>query len=157
MKILHTDASFDWNHTNSTEESIVRGKIAVWEIIAQEGMAGGHIEKVAIGKVKGLKQYINILELTAIARAIEIASLETLKDDAIEIFTDSKTALAWATKGKIKPSVLTLAHQNALEYLSRARLQFGGSVTIKFIPREQNFAGKMLEQELEQGKKPHDL
>ena len=61
MKTLYCDASFDWTHTTTTEEPIVRGKIA----ISGEGL--NTIEKVAIGKVPDLRQYINILELVALA------------------------------------------------------------------------------------------
>lgn len=66
MKKLYCDASFDWTTTEEAE-NVVRGKIAV---VGEELRI---VEKVAVGKVEGLKQYINILELVALARAIEIA------------------------------------------------------------------------------------
>lgn len=152
MKTLYTDASFDWNSTNATDENIVRGKIAI-----SDGSGYSRVEKFAIGKVDGLKQYINIFELTAIARAVELAYDMNITDKQLEIFTDSMTAMYWARNGKIKPSVLTLAHAGALDYLRRAVLNFGGVVTFNFVPREKNPAGHLLQEELENGSKPHDL
>jgi len=149
MKILYSDASFDYRHTDTTEETIVRGKIAV------SGEDISTIDKVAVGKVPELKQYINILELVAIARAIELASEKQWQDNSLQILTDSKTAMYWARAGKIKPAVKTEAHENALEYLKKARLLFGGVITFNFVPREMNLAGHLLEIELEKSK-PHE-
>jgi hypothetical protein len=149
MKTLYTDASFDWTHTDNTTENIVRGKIAV-----SDGKGFERIDKVAVGKVDGLKQYINVLELTAIARAVELASLMEDKPDSLAIYTDSRTAMIWAGSGKIKKC--SLAHQGALDYLKKARLQFGGIVTFNFVPREGNPAGAILELELEK-EKPHTI
>jgi ribonuclease HI len=151
MKILYTDASFDWTVTESNGENVVRGKIAI-----ADGVGFERIEKVVVGKVDGLKQYINVFELTAIARAIELAN-EYLKEesaDALEVWTDSKTAMIWASSGKVGKKVKTVAHENALEYLARVRALFGGVVTFHFVPRERNPAGKLLELELER-EAPH--
>lgn len=142
MKTLFTDSSFDWKHTEETTENFVRGKIAVC------GDNFNRIEKVVVGKVEGLKQYINILELTAIARAIEIANEENPKADALTIFTDSMTAMYWARAGKIKGAVRTAAHENALEYLKRERIKFNNVITFNHISRNKNPAGWLLEQEL---------
>ena len=143
MKDLYTDASFSPHGNEHNGENIVRGKIAVW-------WEGGHrIDKVAVGKVDGLKQYNNVLELTAIARAIELACEDKEKAESLRIFTDSKTAMVWASAGKIKDGVRTVAHEGALEYLRKVRLMFGGLVTFNFVGRERNPAGKLLEEELE--------
>lgn len=152
MKTLYCDASFDWTFTNKTTEPVVRGKIAV-----SDGKGFNRVEKVAIGKVEGLKQYINILELTAIARAVELAGEVGDEDKSLQIFTDSNVAMFWARAGKIRPKVLTIAHASALEYLKNARLKFGGIITFNLIPRERNRAGFLLENELLNGNKPHDL
>ena len=151
MKTLFTDASFDYKHTERTTEPFVRGKIAVAD---SKGFA--RIEKVVIGKVPNLKQYINILELTAIARAVELAGEENPKADSLSVNTDSQVAMCWANAGKIKPKVLTQAHTNALEYLRTARIQFGGIVSFHFVPRDENPAGKLLEEELER-EAPHTI
>ena len=148
-KILYTDASFDWNHTDKTTENVVRGKIAV-----SDGGAFNKVDKVAVGKVEGLKQYINILELTAIARAVELASEENPKADTLTVITDSQTAMYWARNNQIK--VATPAHDNALEYLRRARILFGGEITFNHVLRDQNPAGKLLEAELER-EAPHTI
>lgn len=138
MKTLYSDASFDWNTTDKTTENVVYGRTAV----VGEGISV--VEKVVIGKVPGLKQYTNILELVAIARAIELAS-ERMWDEPLEINTDSQVAKTWATKG-IKPKTATEAHQNALEYLSKAkRMYYLGDITINYVPRERNLAGHLLE------------
>lgn len=173
MKTLYTDASFDWNQTEKTKENVVRGKIAI-----SDGISFERIDKVAIGKVPELKQYINILELFAIARAIEIASEMRREEsgsckclscngecfgcnechqenfNALTIFTDSQTAMYWARNGIESKETATEAHNNALEYLRRARIQFGGEITFNFIGRNENPAGKLLEIELEK-ESPH--
>src|SRR3990167_4905744 len=143
MKSLYTDASFDYTHTEKTIENVVRGKIA----IAGEGLE--IIEKVAIGKVKGLRQYINILELVAIARAIEIAK-ERQFEGELKVTTDSTTAMTWARAGKIKnKKVETEAHVNAIGYLNKIKKDFGGTVTFNQVGRDFNPAGHLLAAELE--------
>lgn len=145
MKTFYTDASFDWTTTEKTEENFVRGKICI-----TDGNSLKRIEKMIIGKVEGLRQYINVFELIAIARAVEIAaSFVNDTEKKLAIFTDSKTAMAWAQNGIRKQSLITKAHANALEYLNSVRIQFGGEITFNFTPREQNPAGKLLEIELE--------
>jgi hypothetical protein len=148
MKTLYTDASFDYHHTTETDEPFVRGKIA----ISGEGISA--VEKVAIGKVPNLQQYINILELVAIARAVELASQKEWQDNSLQIFTDSQVARGWASRGEIKSAVLTDAHINALQYLKTTRLAFGGIITFNYVPRDNNPAGHLLEAELEK-EKPH--
>ncbi len=160
MKTLYCDASFSPQGNSRNGENIVRGKIAV----VGEGIE--KVDKVAIGKVEGLQQYNNVLELTAIARAIELATdaKNGVKCDhpemcnhwachpheSLAIFTDSKTAMYWASAGKIKSKgIETLAHTNALDYLRKMRLAFGGVITFNFTRREGNPAGKLLEDELE--------
>ncbi|MEX2053052.1 MAG: hypothetical protein WD898_02385 [Candidatus Paceibacterota bacterium] len=150
MKTLYTDASFDYRHTDETTEHLVRGKIAV----SGEGLS--LIDKVAIGKVPELRQYINILELVAIARAIELASTKEWQDAELKIITDSQVAKGWASKGKISPKVVTAAHTNALEYLAKAKKLFGGTINFFFTPRDNNPAGHLLAVELEKSK-PHDI
>lgn len=151
MRKLYCDASFDWTHTEKNGENFVRGKLAV------HGEGIERIDKVAVGKVEGLRQYINVLELTAIARAVELACEAGFwkdEDRSLAIFTDSKTAMIWASSGKIKTP--TEAHKNALDYLKKVRLAYGGIITFNCIPRELNPAGEMLERELEK-EKPHAL
>lgn len=148
MKTLFTDASFDYHSTNKTKDNIVRGKIAI-----SDGKDFKLIEKVAMGKVENLQQYINVFELIAIARAIEVAcNMEGEK--SLSIHTDSQVALTWAIKGDIKAGIKTLAHVSALNYLRRTKIQYGGIVTISFVPRESNPAGHLLEKELER-EAPH--
>lgn len=150
MTKLYTDASFDWNHTGTTKENFVRGKIAV-----SDGNGFNRVDKVAIGKVEGLKQYINILELTAIARAVELA-IENHFEGILSIWSDSQVAVGWAHHGRINPKVETEAHRNAMEYLRKAMEKYG-EVEFNFVPREQNPAGHLLQAELDNGNKPHDL
>lgn len=152
MKTLYTDASFDWTTTERTEENVVRGKIAV-----ADGFGYERIESVAVGKVENLKQYINIFELTAVARAVELAYDMKVDDRSLEVITDSQVAMWWARNGIKKKEVITEAHLGALDYLKRARLKFGGTITFNFTPREQNPAGHLLQAELDKGNKPHDI
>lgn len=150
MKILYVDASFDWTSTNESDGTIVRGKIAV-----SDGKDFNRIDKVAVGKVKGLQQYINIFELTAIARAIELAQEnDSGGDRSLAIYSDSQVAVIWASSGFIKSKVCTEAHTNALEYLRKARILYGGLITFNQISRENNPAGFLLEDELEK-ERPH--
>lgn len=95
MKTLYTDASFDYKYTADSGENIARGKICV-----SDGKNFTKIDRVAIGKVEGLLQYINVLELTAVARAIELACEIPDKDGSLQIYTDSETAMYWARAGK---------------------------------------------------------
>jgi len=149
MKHLYTDASFDHRSTNQSIEPFVRGKIA----IAGDGLE--IVEKVCVGKVPKLKQYINVLELIAIARAVEIAGQRKL-GSSLKVTTDSKTAMIWASNGKVNPDVQTEAHLNALEYLKKSKAEFGGIVTFYHIQRDWNPAGKLLEAELER-ERPHAI
>lgn len=150
MNKLYTDASFDWNHTDKTKETVVRGKIAV-----SDGNGFERVDKVAVGKVNGLKQYINILELTALARAIELA-IENNFEGTLSLWSDSRVAVSWAHSGRINPKVSTLAHATALDYLKGAIQKYNGDIQFNFIPRDANPAGHLLEDELEK-EKPHAL
>lgn len=149
MKVLYVDASFDWSSTEKTEESVVRGKIAV----CGEGL--NIVERVAVGKVKGLKQYINILELVAIARAVEIAK-ERRWEGELSVITDSKVAMYWARAYKINPKVLTSAHVEAMRYLKRVVWEWGQQVEFDHVKREYNPAGVLLADELER-EAPHSV
>jgi len=151
MKTLYCDASFDYRHTDTTNENIVRGKICV-----ADGEGWSKVDKVAIGKVPNLRQYINVLELTAIARAVELACEMVGHGGSIRVLTDSQVAKFWARSGKVKKKIETEAHLNALEYLKKSKLLFGGIVTFDNIPRESNPAGHILEAELLK-EKPHAL
>ena len=152
MKTFYCDASFDWKNTDTNKENVARGKIAIIDDKSHE-----RIEKIAIGMVESLKQYINVFELIAIARAVELANEGKQKADSLAIYTDSQTAMYWARAGKIRnASVLTEAHKSALEYLNRERIKFGGTITFNFIPRHKNPAGKLLEIELEK-EPPHTV
>lgn len=151
MITLFCDASFDWTHTKITVEKFVRGKIAV-----SDGVDFNKVEKTVVGKIEGLKQYINILELIAIARAVELACDMKDEERSLRIFTDSKVAMIWASSGTINPKVATEAHLNALEYLRKARIAYGGIITFNHTPRESNPAGHLLAAELEV-EKPHAI
>lgn len=151
MKVLYTDASFDSAHTAQTTEPFVRGKIAV-----SDGKEFQRVERVAVGKVPNLQQYINILELTAVARAVELACDMTDCDGFLHVYTDSMVAKAWATNGKVNPKVSTEAHVSALEYLRQARIKFGGGVTFYHILRDGNPAGWLLAKELKR-EAPHTI
>lgn len=150
MRTLYTDASFDWKHTDETDENVVRGKIAV-----SDGESLQRIERVAVGRVEGLRQYINIFELVAIARAVEMESLDPNRDTNLRILTDSRVAMLWAGSGKIKGKVRTKAHEAALEYLRRARIQHGGIITFHHVGRKENPAGHLLAEMLERVR-PHE-
>ena len=151
MKTLYTDASFDHNSTEKTTDIFVRGKIAI-----TDGISFERIEKVVIGKVPLLKQYINILELTAVARAVELACDMKECDGSLAIYTDSMVAKIWASNGIENKKVCTIAHENAIEYLRQARIKFGGVVSFHHILRDKNPAGKLLEVELEK-ESPHTI
>ncbi len=132
-----------------TTEPFVRGKIAV-----ADGLGFERIEKVVIGKVGELRQYINLLELIAVTRAVELASEWKEKVDSLAVHTDSRIAQGWAANGKISQKFSTVAHDNALEYLRVARTQFGGVITFHWVPRNNNPAGWLLAKELKR-EPPH--
>jgi ribonuclease HI len=139
MKILYVDSSFNWQQIRQPS-NVVTGRIS---IVDSDGFK--IIENVAVGRVEGLKQYNNILELTAIARAVELACAMTPKPDSLKIMTDSKVAMYWASNMVIKPKVATEAHKSAIEYLRTVRVLFGGLITFNHINREQNLAGHLFE------------
>lgn len=150
MKTLYTDASFDHRSTRETDDVVVRGKIAI------AGDKYERVEKVAIGKVPDLQQYINVFELTAIARAVELACDQREEDNMLSVYSDSQVAVIWASNSKVNPKISTVAHENALEYLRQVRIKFGGVVTFHHIKREHNPAGYLLEKELER-ERPHAI
>lgn len=143
-KVLFTDAGYTWQNTETTND----GEPIVGRICVADADGFNRIEKVGIGKVPVLKQYINIFELIAIARAIEVA-IEMGWVGDLRITTDSKTAMIWASSGKVSKKARTDAHDNALEYLRTARKNYIGIVTYHHIGRDHNPAGKLLEKELE--------
>ena len=148
---LYADASFSYTQTEKTTENVVRGKIAISNYYNLNV-----VEKVAVEKVPNLLQYINILELIAIARAVELACEMKERDRLLEIHTDSQVAVSWANTGKVKQKVRTEAHTNALEYLRRASIKFGGRVSFHYVPRNNNPAGHLLQAELDKGREPYE-
>jgi ribonuclease HI len=144
IKKLYTDAGYTWQNTATTKDGEpIMGRICVAD---EEGF--NSIEMAGVGKVPVLKQYINVFELIAIARAIEVA-IEKGWVGSLSIHTDSKVAMIWASTGKVSSKVETDAHIGALEYLRTARKNYIGIVTYNHVGREHNPAGKLLEKELE--------
>lgn len=153
---FYCDASFNYNHTDSQRENgenVVRGKIAVVSEGAPIEIKA--VDKVMVGLVPGLRQYINILELTAVARAVELAIIHKFEGD-IEIFTDSRIAAGWAHNKCVNPKIETEAHRQAIDYLKGGLQKYPGKVMFYFVPRERNPAGHLLEAELEK-EQPHAL
>ena len=148
MKILYTDAGYTWQNTDKTEE----GKPIIGRICVADGEGFSRVELAGIGKVPRLKQYINIFELIAIARAIEVA-IEKGWVGSLKIYTDSQVAMIWAKNGKVSNKVKTNGHISALEYLCTARKNYIGDVTYNHVGRDNNPAGKLLEIELKKDKK----
>ena len=148
MKKIYTDAGYTWQNTEKVKEGEqIMGRICVAD---EDGFV--RVEKVGVGKVPKLIQYINIFELIAVARSIEIA-IEKGWTGSLEIYTDSQVAVGWASKGKIKNKrIETQAHTSALEYLRTARKNYIGSVSYNYVPRDYNLAGHVLEKELEKDK-----
>ena len=144
VKKIYTDAGYTWQNTLSTKD----GEPIMGRICVADGEGFQRIEMVGVGKVPVLKQYINIFELIAIARAIEVA-IEMGWVGSLSIHTDSKVAMIWASSGKVSQKVETEAHKGALEYLRTARKNYVGIVTYNHVGRDYNPAGKLLEIELE--------
>lgn len=142
MKTLFTDAGYNWQDTSRAEDSVI-GRICVAD---EEGFS--RIELSGIGKVPNLKQYINVFELIAIARAVETA-IEKGWVGSLQIKTDSKVAMIWASHGMKDSPKKTEAHKSALEYLRTARKNYGGVITFNWVGRDYNPAGKLLEIELQ--------
>jgi len=145
---LYTDATFTWQKYAKTDDKILKGKIC---IIAEDNAEHplNVIEEVVVGRVEGLKQYINIYELIAVARAIELAKEKGWDD--IQIFTDSSVAKTWANKG-VSATPFTEAHRSCQEYITRVKMEHSGKIEIGHVLRDQNPAGKLLEIELEKSK-----
>jgi len=145
---LYTDATVTWQKYANNKETILKGKIC---IIAEDNAEHPFyvIEEVAVGRVEGLKQYINVYELIAVARAIELAKEKGWND--IQIFTDSSVAKTWANKG-VSATPFTEAHRSCQEYITKVKAEHGGKIEIGHVLRDQNPAGKLLEIELEKSK-----
>lgn len=142
MKTLYTDAGYRWQDTEKDLHLPVVGRICV-----TDNEEYTKVEAVKVGRVPMLKQYNNVLELIAIARAVETA-IEMGWIGSLSILTDSKVAMIWASSMKVNPKVETDAHRNALEYLRSARKNYGGIITFRHVPRNYNPAGIVLEKEL---------
>lgn len=137
-KRLYCDAAFSWTQVERTTSPQVFGKICV-----ADGNGFVRIEKVGVGRVKGLKQYNNILELVAIGRAIEIA-IEKGMTGALDVYTDSMVARSWAT-GKMNAKVRTVAHTEAEMYVALMERRFIGEIRVVHVLRDSNHAGIALE------------
>lgn len=148
MKKIYTDAGYTWQNTDKTEE----GKQIMGRICVADDDGFSRVEVVGVGKVPDLKQYINIFELIAVARAIEVA-IEKGWIGSLAIYTDSQVATIWAGKGSVNKKVETEAHRSALEYLRTARKNYIGIVSYNHVPRDFNVAGKILEKELDKDRK----
>lgn len=148
MKKIYTDAGYTWQNTDKTED----GKQIMGRICVADDDGFSRVELVGVGKVPDLKQYINIFELIAVARAIEIA-IEKGWVGSLAIYTDSQVATIWAAKGSVNKKVETEAHRSALEYLRTARKNYIGIVSYNHVPRDFNVAGKILEKELDKDRK----
>lgn len=144
MKTLYTDAGYTWQNTAKTKD----GEPIMGRICVADTEEFSRIEMAGVGKVPVLKQYINVFELIAIARAVEIA-IEMGWVGSLQIKTDSKTAMIWASHGMKDSPKKTDAHKGALEYLRTARKNYGGVITFNHVGRDHNPAGKLLEVELE--------
>ena len=144
MKKLYTDAGYTWQNS----EKVKMGEQIVGRICVADDEGFSRVEMVGVGKVPVLKQYINVFELVAIARAIEVA-IEKGWTGNLAIYTDSKVAMIWASHG-IGKKIETEAHTNAYEYLRSARKNYIGIVTYNHVPRDYNPAGKILEVKLEE-------
>jgi ribonuclease HI len=146
LNTIFCDAGFAINVEKKLNRPFVNGRIA-W-VARVDGKSTEKIEEVAIGRVPKLIQYNNILELIAVARAVEMANELVPKDEgvrSIQVLTDSKVAMWWARKQSFRDGVKTAAHAQAMEYLQRAIKNFGGIITYNHISRWGNPAGKMLD------------
>ena len=150
MKKIYSDAGFQWRDTKKIPE----GNQVMGRICVADGEGFSRVELVGVGKVPNLKQYINIFELIAVARAIEIA-IEKGWTGNLQIFTDSKVAMYWASNGILNKKVETEAHRNAYDYVRTARKNYVGIVTFNHTPREHNPAGHILEDILTRGRGTH--
>lgn len=110
----------------------------------QESRVCVHAEKqLLIDRVIG-DYTSNEAELTAIVLA--------LKQGATTVFTDSKVALSWVTKGwtkkhekRLKKEKLTPRHKKMIR-LAHSYWLLTGSPEIKWVSRDENTAGVYLEE-----------
>jgi len=110
------------------------------------------IEHITIDKTPTLQHYGNLAEFIAIELAVKYAIEQD--ENKIVIYTDSKTCLAWINavnrgvytkKGKTKVlQFATVKHQEVFDSL--VELTEYIDIDIKWIPREQNIIGIILEE-----------
>lgn len=144
LKLIHTDAGCKWQETKN--KPTVKGRICIAD---HDGFV--LVEEPVLETQPHLRQYINVFEMLAIARAIEIAT-EKKWGNALSISTDSMTARFWVTNGIKNKKVSTPLHQAVYQRVCEARRAFGGVITFHLIPREENRAGHVLEDMLEKEK-----
>lgn len=148
MKLIYTDASFDFVAEADNGKDHVIGKTA---------MVSGAIRIVDLAyipRVAGLVQYINILETMAITRAIGVAGANLWSDDLL-IRTDSRIAVSWFKHGP-RAQCMTPVHENMMKVLRAKVREYPGKVTVEHVRREDNLAGWILERELE-FRRPNEL
>lgn len=148
MKFLFTDASFDYASEFETGADHVIGKTA----IVGDGIR--KVELAYLARVPGLKQYINVLETLAVARAIGLAIDNGWSGD-LAIRTDSRVAVAWA-RGGPNPRCRTAVHDKVMHVLRENAKRYAGQIWVDFVPRHKNLAGHVLERELEL-RRPNEL
>lgn len=140
MKTLFTDASFDFQSEKVNGKDHVIGKTA----IVGEGIT--KVELAYLERIPGLVQYINVLETLAVARAVGMA-IENGWHGELAIRTDSRVAVAWCRHGP-RSQIVTPVHIKVLRFLRERIAVYDGNITVDFVSRWRNPAGKVLEQEL---------
>ena len=127
-KAIFTDAGFDIHSRKGVMCVVIDGV--------------SEIKEVVVPRIKGLKQYSNFLELIAVCWALRLT-----EEKNIIIQTDSRVARSWFNRKKNNLDKFSSYHYDVKEELERLKSK-KNSVIIRWVPRNKNLAGIVLEKRL---------
>jgi len=97
------------------------------------------IKQIKIPTIPYLKQYTNLLELTAVVEA-----LKNTKEKEIVIYTDSKVVYSWVKRVKNDLGRFSIFHEQLKEEINELKKNFN-RFSINWVSRDYNLAGIALE------------
>ena len=98
-----------------------------------------HIKDVKIPKISYLKQYTNLLELTAVLEALKYTKAKRVK-----ILTDSQCIRSWVRRTENDLGQFSKFHKQLKDKTDKRKKEFK-HFDIQWVRREENLAGIALE------------
>jgi len=123
MKKIYTDAGYSSGQR--------KGQLAVYDKKIK-------ITEVDVPRIKGLRQYSNLLELWGILNA-----MESIKAKKVIIYTDSRVAVSWFHRKKNNLIKFSKYHYNIKKKIDKEKERFD-DIDVKWVARGKNPAGIAL-------------